>query len=263
MLIQIQIPNSCNLLCPYCYAQKNFKQLDVDKWIAGLEQIPRGTQWLIGFGEPTFDKECMKIIKFLLDMDEEVGVITNLTAHPSIFDGYKKDKLTIFSSYHPYHWTIEEFINQLIAYNGFKIGTINIVAYPPQIKNLKWWINKLNDAGFNDVCILPFGGTYEGKLYPISYTEEQKAEVYGYVEERVNMESEDLGTLLDGTNKKQRYCNAGKDYLYISPDGRCHACSDLDDFGSIFGEVKLNTKAELCPYEQCICFGRFYLIEGD
>ena len=262
MLIQLQVPSVCNLNCNYCYATKTDSLIQPLDWLNAIANIPGKHEILLGYGEPSFDPGCMWLTHELLAAGHQVGVITNCTGAVELYANMP-DGLTIYPSYHPYHWELSEFMESLNTYreSGLKIGVVNIVAHPPKLDMLNGWKRILEDDGF-EVCILEFCGFFNGNEYPAAYTVDEKEKVFGYISERSGVPQDEVDKRLTGGMKITK-CRAGKDYMFVTPGGHAYACTGRppDGLGDIWSGIHPLTESRPCPYGTCVCYGNWHLIE--
>jgi hypothetical protein len=268
MELIVQIPNVCNLRCPYCYGNHSegpSDLIDLDIWLPGLLNIPGWPHvWLFGYGEPTVDPGCIEIAKQLLERGDTVGFITNLTNGIEKINGMQcYEKFRLCTSYHPHYWDIDSFIQEYDKYveSGFNCGVVQIVGYPPYINYLEEWKAKLEGKY---TLILAFDGVYNGKDYPASYTDKEKEIVYGIISSSQNVEIEQVQIRIAGGWKKSRKCRVGMDYMFITNAGVGSMCSLTGyDLGNIRDGITPLTELITCNRESCTCYGLWKFIVPD
>jgi hypothetical protein len=152
---------------------------------------------------------------------------------------------------------------------GFAVAVVGVVGYPPYLKNISRWVNRLRERGYT-ANALRFGGDYDppgggSRLhYPAAYTQAETDLLIdlcaGPDAARENM---DLYLSTPGGPKGRR-CRAGMEYIYIDWDGtvrRCVGNAEGDRLGSIFEEVNLLTAPAVCNAEICPCTDLWQYVE--
>lgn len=123
-----------------------------------------------------------------------------------------------------------------------------LLGYPPLIPNLDNYYSIFREFNFS---VLPFWGTYNGKNYPMDYTEEEQSIINRYVAQRENESFKTVPSKVTG-----RICRAGQVYAHIEPDGRVLRCgSGGEQIHQNFydGDFRLLDKPSPCYAEYCRC----------
>lgn len=277
MNIIVQIPNICNLNCPYCYSRPVASKdlIDVDRWWNGLSKIPKWPHfWNFNYGEPTLDPGCMEIALRFLERGDDVAFLSNLTNGIEKLKDIPvkyKEKFHLPTSYHPYYWDINSFISEIKKYkdNGFNCNLVQIVAYPPYIPYIIEWKKQLEDNGLL-VWVLAFSGIYNNIQYPDSYTDKEKTVVYGSIQDScsVSIDMKNVGNRISGNKEKiTRKCSVGIDFMTINFQGTAYSCHELGDKGILGniddGIIPLDDPI-ICEQDRCMCHGMWgYIIEEN
>lgn len=292
---------ACNYHCTYCYFDNRWDELSknniypgTEKWINIWNDIydKYGMCYIhISGGEPFCYPRIMELVAEL-SKKHKIGFDTNLFFEIKKFIRmiHTPERFGFSSSFHPEFISIAEFIRNANALRsaGFNMKSINIVAYPPHVKYLQEYRAALINEG-HIVTILPFRGTFNGKIYPNQYNDVEKENVW-----RVPTETEpppaDLGstaktassvenrhppgeTMLnwyggDKKGREGRLCRMGEIYAKIHPDGTAHRCcmtwENWGNLGNLLdGTFSFYGEARPCPYSQCSCSSAMILGEEN
>ncbi|MBU1998937.1 MAG: radical SAM protein, partial [Candidatus Omnitrophica bacterium] len=125
-------------------------------------------------------------------------------------------------------------------------GCINLVAYPPFLKDIERYKEKFASVG-ETLKIIPFFGEYKGISYPKGYTQDEQRSV-GIHDEWFKK-----------VNRKGFTCPAGQKTALIFPDGKVARCGQIGE-DNILGnfldpnfkllEDSLPCQAEFCPCDE-------------
>jgi MoaA/NifB/PqqE/SkfB family radical SAM enzyme len=147
--------------------------------------------------------------------------------------------------------SVEEFIEKVkkLEKAGFKTYS-DYVLYPPLIKDYKDTLAKFEKEGlFIEGKV--FRGMYEGKIYPNSFTEEERKDFLKYVPHEV-----DKGYSFEVPSFKGEMCSAGHNFFRIMPNGTLTRCPDYEfgALGNVFkGTFKPFSKIVPCGVNACNC----------
>jgi len=115
------------------------------------------------------------------------------------------------------------------------------VAYPPLLPEADSYRDFFRRRGV-PLKFSPFLGTFEGRAYPDSYTDEQIAQ-WG-LDPNVRMNYRPKGKL----------CNAGFNMGVVNPRGDVWPCWKIPkSMGNIFGRFTFHHKIIRCPFDFCGC----------
>jgi MoaA/NifB/PqqE/SkfB family radical SAM enzyme len=241
----------------------------VDEWIAGArmmrERLNCGPVYFdLCFGDPFGCRETIEIAADL-SRDNCVAVTTNLVAQLSDLDILpRNDNVMISPSFHPHYWDgVDQFVEKvgLIRASGLvDFGTI-IVTHPSFIKMIPEWKRKMESYG---IKVLPsmFFGSYQGKMYPDAFTDEER----GFISEMQGgvFDGEDIDRRSGRMITKNRKCAAGVRYFFVRMDGDIRRCIM---YGGSLGNLLEGTFyplsfPEMCEIEECaLCYDQWQYIE--
>ena len=257
----------CNYKCPYCVAghappegrppspwdEERYKQI-----IENLCQLDFPVNVRIGVGGEFFiSKVLVEGARRLAECDhvKVLNLITNLSFHPKqyarILHGIPKEKVAMVASFHPTEVKSEDaWIAAAQELSTYYDLTTMSVAYPPALPTIRETKRKFAAAGL-DHFVQPFIGEFEGKMYPQSYTPEEKKVVREVIYSRHDWEF--LQEL-----KKPGLCNAGFKYLFVDPMGLVTPCGGADH-GRLLGDLTQSPEISFldgprpCPAMACQC----------
>lgn len=179
------IHHSCNYRCSYCFITTGYRDIFSNNTYPGLEK-------LIATWDRIYDLYGSCIIKFaggepftypnFFDLIERLGkrhfldFSSNLSWDVQEFvRRIPRNAARIEPSYHPeFCPDIEGFAQKCLTLkeHGF-MGSVHLVGYPPLLHRILEAKKRFESKGLNCV-ILPFRGGYKEKIYPDSYTDEEK-----------------------------------------------------------------------------------------
>jgi len=289
----------CNYKCAYCSVRLFEKVKEntvenksvgeiVDSWKNIYEKYGSSRIRLTG-GEPSIYPNFFTILKELIAY-HRLQLGTNLSFDINKFcDVADPDKVRVDASLHCEYIQLEDFVKkiELLKKNKFKLS-VSYVAYPDFIKNISLAKKEIENMGI-PFFVHPFSGVCKGKVYPLSYTEEEKKQIFKLdmktnieLESRKkNNDTEEKFFNKDGTinweginkickikketysnNKKEniyKICKMGQMYAYIYPNGNVYrCCSSFNDnyLGNLFDKtVKLLENSEKCyDINNCKCW---------
>jgi len=240
-------PGKCNLSCPYCNRVVTSDEIDIDAAITGLTKIQHKygkVRLSIGGAEPT---QRIPFLSKLADL-HYLTIVTNMTFSIDEFTSIDPDSCTLTTSFHPYGIDLDVFIGKIKALKslGYIVTISSIVAYPPIIDRIAGWRDKLSE--YVSVQIHPYNGSYKGKNYPGSYTDEE----WNIVGDNAKKKYYDARS-----TSNVKVCMAGYNYGRIEPDGRIVRCisgQGGQTIGNVYtGEISWHKKPRGCPYKVCHC----------
>jgi MoaA/NifB/PqqE/SkfB family radical SAM enzyme len=269
---------SCNYRCPYCWWHGRWDELKKRNVYPGREKLldvwkrihrKYGEAHIeIAGGEPSAYPEFNRFLVELLQF-HTVGIMTNLSGDVgellALLPRESYSRLKIGATFHPLFANIDEFLPKAIALRraGLSLGILYL-AYPPQVKD----IPRLKELfARNDIffSVSTFWGTYNGREYPSSYTDEERGIIEARLGERAGEKFQ-----LEPVTTRGKLCNAGYTYGIIHPEGeviRCGGGSWKGEniiIGNIFDEAfTLWDSPRPCHSDVCPCNEWAFLLEKE
>ena len=256
----------CNYLCPYCFyyegsgweilKDKNL-YLSPGEWIRHWRNIydkyGRSVVIITG-GEPFIYPDFVELIKELSKIHYPINISSNASTDLDLFvKVIDPQKVSLSISFQPQFEKLDPFLDKLIFLRKYKFdGCINLVAYPPFLKQIKYYRERFNSIDKN-LEIIPFRGIYKEQAYPWSYTDEELS--------LIEIERKQLQRY----RKKGTPCIAGKNSVLLLPDAtvvRCgqvfyrHVIGNFLDPQFKLLDQALPCDAEFCPCDENIIWGR-------
>ncbi len=249
---------ACNYRCPYCFyyegagweilRERNI-YLSPDEWLRHWERIYQsyGRCYIaITGGEPFTYPDFIELISRLSKMHYPINISTNSSGDFDFFvNSVSPERVSLSPSFHPEFDELSAFLEKIRLLRKYKFnGCINFLAYPPYLKDLKYYIKEFESIG-ESLKIIPFRGIYREVAYPMEYTDEERA--------LIGLKTE----WFDRVRKKGSICNAGKESGLLLPDGQVSRCGQLF-YNCIIGnffdlDFKLLDEPQTCPVERCPC----------
>ena len=290
----------CNYNCTYCSVRlfehvkenivddKNINEI-IDSWKNIYDKYGSSRIRLTG-GEPSIYPNFFKILS-VLSKYHRLQLGTNLSFDVNKFcDVSDPETIRVDASLHCEYVKLEDFIKkiEILKNNKYKVS-VSYVAYPDFIKNITN-VKKIIESMNIPFLVHPFSGIYKGKIYPLSYTEEERRKISmldmkNTIEfknrEKINGIEENY---FDRNNKfidfdnikkinelkknlylknkkddKYKMCKMGQMYAYIYPNGNTYrCCSSFNEnyLGNLFDKsISLLEKAEKCyDINNCKCW---------
>ena len=248
MMMKMDIPKvrftwniayDCSYRCSYCFFDgkwEEYKKRNIyfspDKWLEYWKNIydKYGPFYInITGGEPFIYPGFIELVKKLLDISYHINISSNGSGNLVKFvEEIDNAKVSLSLSFHPEFENLEGFIQKLILIRkrGFD-GCVNFVAYPPFLKDIPYYKDRVSYIN-EYLKVIPFFGSYDGRQYPEAYTQEERKSI----------------GIDDNWFKKVRkngsLCLAGSKTALIFPDGKASRCGQigeamlLGNFGSEF-----------------------------
>ncbi len=258
----------CNYRCPYCWWHDRWEELAKHNYYPGVEKLIEIWKRIyrmyssvnidISGGEPML---YPGFFEFLAEISKyhSIGINTNLSIQPedmirNLTNG-AMDNIRLNATFHPLFARLDEFLEKLklLKDKGFNIG-VTYLAWPEQIIDLLIYREKFEENGFR-ISVLTFWGTYNGKSYPGSYTEQEKEIINQNLGERSGENFQIKPVITEG-----KKCNAGHTYATIHPDGKALRCGggswEREDspLGNLFdSDFKLLDEPGVCTSRYCPC----------
>ncbi len=246
----------CNLECNYCiagirYVSEIFTKTDNIN-ISALKNTLNDSNkiYRITFsgGEPLLVPNIVELCSELTKK-HFIGLTTNLTSKKVKDFAEKINPERVLSIVASCHIKELERLNLLSRYidnfllcknRGFTIWAIE-VGYPPLLKEVDKYKKYFLEKGI-DLTFCPYMGTYKGKIYPDSYSENE-VKILGLREKDINR-----------FYQYGKLCNAGYNVGIINPNGDITYCSFINkSLGNIYEGIKFNDKLIRCPFKFCNC----------
>ena len=141
--------------------------------------------------------------------------------------------------------------------NKFNIS-VTFVAFPPFLRKMEYFKEAIEKNGIQFI-IQPFNGSFNGRIYPDGYTDEEKALLKDYVDTSSHKSANK--TIFDyRTNiqkEKTKVCRMGQMYARIDPFGgifRCCAQASPRIGNILHTGLELLDEPQLCEVEPCPCW---------
>jgi len=263
----------CNYNCKYCWFYGKWDELKSRNYYPEIKEIVVAWEKIyklygeakisITGGEPFIYPKFKKLIKEISKF-HQIEIITNLSTNIENFlKEITSEKIIINPSFHPDFADIDVFIKRakLLKDYGF-LKCITIVAYPPYVRKLKKYKDRFLNDGL-ELTFQSFHGAYKDKIYPDSYTEEEKSIIFHSLGERggEKYRTEPIVT-------KGKKCLAGVIYGVIHPDGSVLRCGGVgktdEEVGNIFDKnFKMLEFPKECTADMCPCNEWAFLIERN
>ncbi len=247
---------NCNYRCSYCFFEGKWEEyskrniyLSVDRWMEYWSRIYEkyGCCYiLITGGEPFTYPHFIDLIVRLSQMHYPINISSNASRDLEEFVlRVDPSRVSLSISFQPEFEKLDNFLNKakFLRENKFD-GCINFVAYPPYIKDIKYYKERFKEIG-EALKIIPFWGKYKEIEYPEGYSQEEK-ELIGID----NMWEKKI-------RKRGALCIAGQKTALIFPDGKVARCGQIGEemvIGNFFSpEFQLLNKPLPCIAEACPC----------
>ncbi len=267
----------CNYRCPYCWWHGRWEDLSKHNYYPGIERLMNVWERIyrqygcvhmdISGGEPMIYPEFIEFLSRVTRY-HTVGINTNLSCDAKKMVKkirYNREALKINATFHPLFADFDEFINKIsfLEENNFPVG-VSYLAWPAQIEQLPRYRESFQKRGFR-LSILTFWGKYNGKEYPNSYTEQEKAIISPNLGNRSGAEFQIKPVITEG-----KLCKAGSVYATVHPDGKALRCGggswqrEDSPLGNIFDDdFRLLDEAMPCTSKYCPCNEWAFLLVKD
>jgi MoaA/NifB/PqqE/SkfB family radical SAM enzyme len=260
---------SCNYRCPYCWWHNRWDDLGKRNVYPGTDKLIEVWKRIhdkygeahisIAGGEPTIYPDFWQFIEKLLKY-HRVNIATNLSGDIDYLlndmnDGELLKRLTVGCTFHPLFADINQFTSKVKKILDKKVTlSFNYLPYPPQIKEIPKLKEKFREFGV-EFLITTFWGTYNGKQYPQSYTDEELSIIDPILATRKGEKFQTKPVVTKG-----KLCNAGRTYGIIHPNGEVLRCGggswkgESIIIGNIFDDnFSLADEPKPCDSEFCPC----------
>lgn len=253
--------NECNYKCSFCKPEDiKTRFIGVDKWVDIWDKIYDdygGCHIHISGGEPFIYPGFIELIARLSEK-HTLEFSTNLSMEIEPFmEAVKPERARLGGSFHPEFSNFEEFFDKIVKLkaNGYDVWA-NYVAYPLHLEDMHRYKKSIEDRGIQ-FSIQPFNGTFEGREYPLGYTEQEKSIMtFGEVN-KVNKDTIDWRTDEKKSSIKGKLCRMGQMYARVYPNGEvCRCCGNgASKLGNLIdGTFRLLDDAMPCECDNCPCW---------
>ena len=256
-----EINSVCNFNCPYCINPSEQSPDSSDYSVNEIKSAFNKTKknWIICFtgGEPFLFPNFTDLLselshKHYFDINTNLST-DNIYNLPNI-----KNPSSILSVYASYHVIerekqingIRDFIDKVLFLQQQNIHTIvSYLAYPSLMPRIKDDIDFLLNQGIKNIAPKRFIGTFQGKIYPESYSEGDitfmKSLKNCFELDLVNFDQNTIG----------RPCLAGKKYFFMNRHGELFRCSSiLSPHGNFFEQtISYDFFSKKCTSKNCSC----------
>ncbi len=259
--------NLCNFQCEYCFCSKDTlsrEHPDCGKY--SQQHIAKcfddtGKMWRIHMsGGETFLYPRFVELAEVLTEKHYISINTNLST-PNVYefaDVIPPEKvLTINAALHIMERNKrkggqEKYIDKFLYLQdkGFDIR-LEYVTYPPLFHRLVKDIEHFRSQGIKVINLKIFRGTYRGKLYPESYTNDEKLVINSYA-----VDTREISILEERkVNFFGMLCSAGKKSFRLDVSGQLTRCATLrKEYGNFFtGKYYFGESPVPCPVKECGC----------
>ncbi len=261
-MISWYITENCNYKCDYCGVWKNNQQnlmpIDVDKLSKGLNSLNGNWIIYISGGEPFLEKNFIQICKEITKK-HLLAFSTNLTSI-NVYDFADQIDpakcLFINASVHIIEREktkngTNSYIEKMLYLQNKGFNVIAAyVAYPPLIDRIVDDFEYLRYKGLEKVKLKIFMGDYQGKFYPKSLNEYQKA-----ILNSLDADYPELEIINYNFNYNGKLCNAGVNSFAMDRYGRLSRCSSISkNYGNIFEQkIVIDCNPRPCPQNKYLC----------
>lgn len=268
----------CNYRCPYCWWHGRWEEINGHNRYLGVQELLKTWKKIydkygkikidIVGGEPFIYPDFIQFLSEILKFCT-ISVTTNLAFDVNklieSLDNKTINNLKMAATFHPKFAKLDSFIQKLNLLKSAGLSPAAVyLAWPPQVKDIPRYkdIFEKEDISFS---VLTFWGKYNGKDYPVSYTNKEKEIIGLSIGKRSGEDFQVEPVKVNG-----RLCNAGHTYGTIHPNGEVIRCGGGSwqgkevVVGNIFNpEFKLWESPRPCPYESCPCNEWAFLLEKN
>lgn len=293
VMVTINLTSKCNYDCKYCCegTDKNsskFPELDPSVYVDFFKQYP-DIEWSFIFlgGEPFLYKQLDELINSLDNIYQKILIITNFSSQLNRYDNIinavkKREKsgnhlpkyksnfhnieagsdITILASLHPQIENDRESVYSFmykISYlkeNGIDVIPTYVLD-PSRLNGDRIFVlDELLKKNLNiPLSYLSFFGRFDDKLYPESYSEQEKSLIKELPLSKCNQ------TYAFGDCYFGKRCSAGYDSFFIHQNGDISRCAGKFSigYGNILDKtLKLDDTPQACG-KRCKCYsGRYF-----
>lgn len=262
---------TCNFRCPYCWFDGKWEDMGKLNHYIPLERVVQCWERMrerygechimITGGEPSIYPRFVELIEALSKL-HTVKVTSQLSGDIQSFARrIDPGRVVLDMNFHPTGTALEPFMEKvlLLKEHGFK-GGVCYLAYPPQMDKIDYYHEqfKKNGIGF---ALAAFWGTYNGKSYPASYTEEERRMMVPFLGDAARVQYH-----LEGKKTRGKLCRSGQVYASIKADGKVTRCGPLSHkpIGNFFDDdFQLFDRPMPCEADVCPCDEYVWLVDGE
>lgn len=264
----------CNLNCPYCIVKSGRPAdytFNMEHFRAGLLRIkalPYRICLHFGFrGEVFTSGEILEEIRQLCNEENNlfgVSFLSNIQADwekviQPFLNSVNTAKLGMGCTLHDSVITdIDGFFDKVEKINASGVKMyVTYVALPDKIQKIREYKERCESIGV-PLIINSLIGKYSGiqgldpeKIYPDAYTEEEKSLLKPLWDTPHSYK-----LLVEACSPRGMSCAAGRNYLYIDPDGNVFPCNKMRDkfLGNIVrDEIQFMENDSICESDRCLC----------
>jgi len=257
------LTDACNFYCDYCHpniaVHKNEPAVhgkSSSEIAQSFLNVGRPIHLFMSGGEPTMFPNFVDFCETIISNGNRISMNTNLSLREVVADfSHRIDPKQvgqINAALHlmerkRQHMTLEDFATDIILLQekGFPVDAF-YVLYPPLLGRFDQDAAYLKRLGVERVAGKIFKGPYNGKIYPMGYSEEDRAIIKGYQNSSYKVTSD----YLDDKQYKfiGRKCTAGAKFFKVNVDGNVQRCpADKESYGNIYqGTFNPDTRAKPC-----------------
>lgn len=263
--VYIELTNSCNFFCPFCYVNCGNKSKMID-----FTSIKKYINFLLEKGMihcTLSGGECLLHPKFneIYLILKKNGVLVTILTNGSLISD---ERLKLFEEYKPYKIEISLYGDSNDKYY------INTLQKKYGFDNVKTNILKLKNSGINIICKMPVNAITESsfinvnnwcinKKIPFYFSDELFSDYNGISNEDLKLKNGEIKNLIEKDNNnfykkldfnlcRYKYgfdCTAGKYSLVISYDKKIFPCFEFRQIPNYIYDISLNIEY---GYEQMI-----------
>ena len=250
-------PCECNYACPYCtYDPKTqngqYFKGTIDGWRHAFKNA-FGNQHLVFYlahGEPMVGERFYDVLDMIGEEPNwKVRMTSNVSVQLDRLVGTRvarERRLNVNASFHPTMTKIEDFLKKLLLLREYGVEVpVVYVMWPPLFKRFKQDFEIFNKHGFL-VHVRRFQGTYRGRQYPQSYTDEERQFIARYMDDAM------IKYMLSWEPSFGKLTWSGVDFVILDNEGNVGYCDDFRPgrycLGNIFkGTLRLLPEPQPFP----------------
>lgn len=247
------LTNDCNFECSYCHPNVSInKNRPANNALTSSEiadaflSIGRNFHLLMSGGEPLLFPQFSEFCKKITDHENTISINTNLSIRDKVkrfselIAPQKVDHIN--AALHKIErerlgYCAEDFAKDvvLLQQKGFNIQVF-YVLYPPLLDSFEEDTLYLKSLGVEKVAGKIFKGPFEGKIYPMGYSQQDREKILSY-------KNNSYPVTIDYLENRQyhfkgKLCSAGINFFKVDIDGDVYRCpSNRRHFGNIYEQT--------------------------
>lgn len=258
----------CNFSCEYCFRQSDHTDMPPGEAECGPhtpERVVRrfdetGKLWHVYMtgGEPFLYPDFIGIAEGLTRR-HSISFSTNLSRAEVTRFADRVDRRRVVSIDVSLHTQereklshgVRELVENLRYLQDHEFAVrLLYVAYPPLLSRMREDFERLRAEGVRRIEAKVFQGTYEGRRYPLDYSEGERALL-----EALGLSHYEREILASRVSFLGRKCIAGHRAFVMGPSGRITRCNSVqNEHGNLFeGTFRPDKTARRCPVRRCSC----------